>query len=376
MAKKNRKGKSKGNPIDELIVSFLALVAVVAGTGSAAARWMRERRGGAQQSPPAAQAPESKYHDARDWEKPGGIKGKLYDLGEKFKPLEVALRVQDRYGELHGNNLAAAVTFQSFVSLFPLLLVIVAVIGFFSASSGTDVAGRIIGELGLSGDASQAVGDAVTVAEKSRRSASLVGLAGLLWSGLGLVNALQFAYNQVWQVQERGVIDKAYGLLWLVGAALVFVATAAVTTVLNFLPGFVAPLGIVVALGANFALWMWTSGVLPNNRIGWRDRVPGSVLGAVGLEALKLIGAFYVPRLVASSSALYGSLGVVFAILAWLFFFGRLIVYSATLNVVLYERKAGTIVTTIEVPRQPGADAQDDVNRAGRLEKGALKEAS
>lgn len=169
------------------------------------------------------------------------------------------------------------------------------------------------------------------------------------------------------------MLDKAYGLLWLVGAALLFVATAAVTTVLNFLPGFLAPLGIVVALAANFGLWMWTSGVLPNHKIGWRDRVPGSILGAIGLEALKVIGAFYVPRLVASSSQLYGSLGVVFAILAWLFFFGRLIVYSATLNVVLYERKAGTIVTTIEVPRQPGADPDDDVNRTGRLEKSALE---
>ena len=40
--------------------------------------------------------------------------------------------------------------------------------------------------------------------------------------------------------------------------------------------------------------------------------------GAIGLEVLKLVGTVYVPRAVASSSALYGSLGVVFAILAWL----------------------------------------------------------
>jgi uncharacterized BrkB/YihY/UPF0761 family membrane protein len=66
------------------------------------------------------------------------------------------------------------------------------------------------------------------------------------------------------------------------------------------------------------------------------------------------VGAIVVPRSVASSSALYGSLGVVFAILAWLYFFGRLLVYASTLNVVLYERDKGTVTLEVEAPRMPG----------------------
>ena len=62
--------------------------------------------------------------------------------------------MQERYGDLHGNNIAAAMTFQAFVSLFPLLLVAVAVIGWV-AGDGTNVAGRVIGELGLNGDAAR-----------------------------------------------------------------------------------------------------------------------------------------------------------------------------------------------------------------------------
>ena len=46
------------------------------------------------------------------------------------------------------------------------------------------------------------------------------------------------------------------------------------------------------------------------------------------------MGSIYVPRLVASSQALYGTLGIVFATLAWLLFFGRLLVYANVLNVV------------------------------------------
>ena len=47
-------------------------------------------------------------------------------------------------------------------------------------------------------------------------------------------------------------------------------------------------------------------------------------------------------------------MGVVFAILAWLYFFGRLLVYASTLNVVLYEREKGTVTLEVEAPHMPG----------------------
>jgi membrane protein len=169
-------------------------------------------------------------------------------------------------------------------------------------------------------------------------------------------------------VEERGLKDKAVGILWLAGAVVVFVGAAAVTTLLRWLPGYVAPLGILVALAVNFGLWVWTSKILPNTRIPWRAVLPGALFAAVGLEILKAIGAFYVPKLVASSSQLYGTLGVVFALLAWLFFFGRLIIYSAVVNVVLWEKDAGTVTVVTEVPVQPGAESGEQVSRMGRLE--------
>ncbi|HKN39119.1 MAG TPA: hypothetical protein VJ456_08435, partial [Acidimicrobiia bacterium] len=86
---------------------------------------------------------------------------------------------------------------------------------------------------------------------------------------------------------------------------------------------------------------------------------------AVGLEVLKAVGAYYVPRAVASSSQLYGSLGIVFAVLAWLLLFGRLVVYSAVLNVVLYEKHEGTVRAVVEAPPVPGA--RPVASRSGRL---------
>lgn len=293
-----------------------------------------------------------------------GIKARLARLpvvGPVFK-------LQQRYGELKGNNLAASVAFQSFLSLFPLLLVIVAAIGFV-ASTDASIGNKIINDFGLRGEAARIVTDAIETAADSPRTAAPIGLAGLFWSGLGLVNALQYAMDQVWQVEERGMRDKLFGLLWLVGAAVLFVGASAITTALNWLPGFLTPLGVLVGIGVNLALWVWSFKVLPNRKLPWSALVPGALLGAFGMEVLKFVGAFYLPRTVASSSALYGSIGVVFAVLAWLLVFSRLIVYATVLNVVRWEQRVGTVEAKIEVPAGRGIQPQDDVTRTGRVEK-------
>lgn len=93
---------------------------------------------------------------------------------------------RQRYGELHGNELAATITLQAFLALFPLALVALAVVGFLAAGSGDDLAGRITEQLGLTGQAAVAVSDAIAAAQRNRQAASAVGLLGLLWSGLGL----------------------------------------------------------------------------------------------------------------------------------------------------------------------------------------------
>jgi membrane protein len=155
------------------------------------------------------------------------------------------------------------------------------------------------------------------------------------------------------------------GSLWLLGAAVLFVGSFALTAATQFLPWFLAPVDLVLALAVAFAMFLWAEKLLPNRDIGWRALVPGALAGAIGFELLKLVGSIYVPRAVASSSALYGSIGVVFAILAWLFFFGRLVVYATVLNVVLWERSHGTVTIDLEVPSLPGREAEPFATRSG-----------
>jgi membrane protein len=291
---------------------------------------------------------------------------KLRPLGERWPWFGTALRTQERMGEVNGNQLASSVTLSAFLALFPLLLVAIAVVGFVSSNDptlGTD----LVKNLGLTGNAADTMTKAIAQAEKSRKAASVIGFFGLLWSGLGLVGALQYAFNATWQVRGRGLRDKLGGLVWLGGAFVIFAASFGITTVLNFLPGFLAPLGILAGLAVNFALWLWAMKVLTNRDVGWKALVPGAVLGAVGFEILKAVGSIYVPRLVASSQALYGTLGIVFATLAWLLFFGRLLVYASVLNVVRWEEDHGTLEVEVEVPKLPG-EVPAAAGRGGAME--------
>ena len=293
------------------------------------------------------------------------IKEKLDEYGERWKWFGTVVAVQKRYTELNGNYLASAVTLTAFLSIFPLLLVAIAIVGFVAAGNA-DFSDDVIRYLGITDDAAKSLNNALTKAQESRRLASVLGIVGLLWSGLGLVAAVQYAINAAWQVAGRGWRDKLKGLTWLGGAALLFATSFATSTVISVLPKFLAPLTTLGALSLNLGLWLWTFKVLSTRDIDWKSLLPGAVVAAIGLEILKAIGAFYVPWAVTNASALYGTLGVVFATLAWLLFFGRLVVYSAVVNVIQWESHHGTVTLKMEVPRvDPETTTSVDVTRAG-----------
>jgi membrane protein len=263
------------------------------------------------------------------------------------------LPVHERVSAVGGGPLASSIALGSFLSLFPLLLIGVAVLGFVSADD-TDFASRVVDQLGLEGKAADQVVDGIETAEQSRRAASVVGLLGLAWAGLGVAGALENALNATWQVKGRGITSRLVAVAWLVGAGLLFLGSMALGPLLNELPGPVTLPTILAGFVLDVLLFVWMFVVLTNVDLPWRVHLPGAVVGGLGLGVLKIVGSVYVPRLVASSSALYGSLGVVFAILAWLTLTARLVVYAAALNVVRYEKQHGTVTVDIQVPHISG----------------------
>jgi len=297
-----------------------------------------------------------------------GTVGAVFDLDRwraRFGWLDALLRVNERFGAVGGGPLAASIGLAGFLSLFPLLLVAIAVVGFIS-SGDADFAAELVRSLELRGRAAEVVTDALEAAEGSRQTASVIGLAGLLWGGLGVVGTLQHACNAVWQTTGRGLIDRAVSLAWLAGASLLFLATTALGPLAGIVPGpAVIPL-VAGGLLISTALFTWTYSFLGNQSVPARAHLWGAVLVAVGFELLKLVGGVYVPRAVASSSALYGSIGIVFAVLAWLMLYARLIVYGAVVNVLRWEAAQGTVTVDVQVPRMAG-EVPLAANRGGAV---------
>ncbi len=261
------------------------------------------------------------------------------------------MQIQQRFGDIQGSNVAAAVALQTFLALFPMLLVAAAIIGFIMNDQGGEFASRVISEMGLTGSAASTMNEALTKAAENRKAASLIGFVTLVWSALGVSSAIQYALNQSWQTTPRGIADKLVGAAWLSGAAILFVGTLASTTLLSWLPAGAGIGSIAIGIFLSFVLWMFTGKVLPNVKVPLRSLIPGSIVGVLGMEALKLLGTLWVPKMVASSSGLYGTIGIVFAVLAWVILFGKLVVYATVTNVVLHEARHGVSLGTIELPK-------------------------
>ena len=283
---------------------------------------------------------------------------RLKALGERWRWLGTLLEMHARVGETNGGSVASAATVQLFVALFPLILVAIAALGFIT-SNDASVTDDIIDGLGLSGSAARTVQDAIETAQESRRAATVVGVLGLLWSGLGVTTAVSMAVRTPWQRKIEGIKTKGFGLVWLLVGAVTLGGAIGAGALLNRTPDavprpIVAAGLILVGLVLELGFFLWTFWILGDRRAGWRSFVPGAVVGALGLEVLKLVGTVLVPRMVASSSSLYGPLGVVFAILAWLTIFSRLIVYASALNAVRFEEDHGFTTLEIRAPKFEG----------------------
>jgi uncharacterized BrkB/YihY/UPF0761 family membrane protein len=265
------------------------------------------------------------------------VRARIDRIADRFPPLRYVLSIQDRYHDLRGNVSANSITLNAFLALFAITLLAVALVGYLDRAD-VDVAKSITEWLGLSGDAARVVTDAVNTARDSARFATIVGFASVVTIGTSFSNAIATAYNIAWEVRNRGIIERLRGLAWLAGFGLLGAASVMATTLWTRLPSELSFLVVFVTLTANGVLWLFTSWWLPNRTTTFRAMLPAAAAGAAMLEALKVIGGIWVPRLVGNASELWGTIGTVFALLAWILFFGRVVVYVTIIEVLEAER--------------------------------------
>ncbi|MGH2693064.1 MAG: YhjD/YihY/BrkB family envelope integrity protein [Actinomycetota bacterium] len=260
-----------------------------------------------------------------------------------------AVRMNERYAEDGGGYLAAAIAFYGFLSLFPLILLALSVIGFalaarpeLQAEMRDAVAGSIPGLRSI-------VGKNLVRIEAARAGAGLVGLVGLLWTGSGVVGAGRDAVRRIFREgrPQDGLADKARVLGVTIGLGLLgLTATGLAATAVSLdAGGTLGPAlrvgGALVAFGLDLGLFLLTYRVLAGRGKQVRRLLPGAMFAAIGWTGLKLLGTWYATLTVERSGSVYGPFAATVGVLVILYLAARLFVYGAELNAVLIEEKGG-----------------------------------
>lgn len=258
-------------------------------------------------------------------------------IQQRRRPLAFALAVLKKYSEDQGGQMAALVAYYGFISLFPLLLVFVTVLGFV-LQGDPDLQQRIVkGALGRF----PLVKDPLAAHSLSGSGLALaVGLALTLLGGLGIMNTVQLAFNRIWAVPFSKRPDFLMSRLRGIGALAVLGLLTVCSTLIGGSLGTAAHgapeviAATLVALAFNVALYATLFRMLTAADLRWRQLLPGVLLGAALWQLMQYLGGLYIAHELKRTQPLYGTFALVLGLLAWLYLGAQLTLIAAEVNVV------------------------------------------
>ncbi|NHC43934.1 YihY/virulence factor BrkB family protein [Motilibacter aurantiacus] len=276
-------------------------------------------------------------------------KDTAHEVRTRWPILDHALRMNTHYGKVRGGALAGAVTYFGFLSFFPLIALAFSVVGFI-ADAYPDAQNSIQETLQDTFPSLIGTGEGqinVETFANAKAGAGLVGLVGLLYAGLGWLDALREALRQVWGLTTGGgnfVVKKVMDVVVLVVFGTLVLATTTVSSFTTSLSGTVLGwfdldgnvgaavllrvLGVTIAVIGNTAVLLFVFTRLPGHRLPWRNTWHGALLGGIGIEVLKQLGTTLIGN--TTSNPLYASFAVVVGLLVWINFISRVILYAAS----------------------------------------------
>ena len=235
--------------------------------------------------------------------------------------------------------LAALVAYFGFFSLFPLMLAFTSILGFvvtdpddqkeFSDAAADQI--PVVGDI-IRDTAGSLEGSVIAV---------VIGLALALWSGLRIVDAMQNAMNDVWDLptvaRPKLAERRLKGLLMLavIGGGLVgSIVASNVASFVDAIPG-----GGKVAIWGGSALisvllYLVGYQLLTDAKLPWRDLWPGAIFGGVSWWALQTFGSVYITSQQESAGETYGQFASIIALFAFLFIAAQLSILGAEISVV------------------------------------------
>ncbi|MCT1449986.1 YhjD/YihY/BrkB family envelope integrity protein [Corynebacterium sp. p3-SID1194] len=235
--------------------------------------------------------------------------GAMAKVEEKAPPVAHLMRMNERFGAEGGNQFAAGITYFSVLSIFPLVMLLFAGIGFVLAAR-PDLMEQLQEQISNSveGDTGEMVNEIVKTAIDQRGAVAGIGLLTALWSGLGWMNHLRTGISAMWSLDanEGGnfVTKKLADLVALIGLLVLLILAFGVTAVgsssltttamehfgIGNFPGarlVVWVAGLVAGIFANFLVFWWMIVFMPRTKVPLKSGFKGALLGAVIFELIK-----------------------------------------------------------------------------------------
>ncbi|MEV5549021.1 YihY/virulence factor BrkB family protein [Streptomyces sp. NPDC052309] len=253
-----------------------------------------------------------------------------------------AWRSYERLDRVKWTRLAAAMTFTSFVALFPLLTLAAAITAATLTREQQDKLQDKLAEQ-VPGISDQLNIDSLV---QNAGTVGVVSAALLLFTGMGWVEATRGCLRAVWELpddDENPVLRRAKDAGVLVGLGGALLVTVGISTVASALVGWIIRqldidqggfggvllyvAAFAVAVLADFLLLLYALTLLPGVEPPRRRLVVAALIGAVGFELLKLLLSGYMQGVAAKS--MYGTFGVPIALLLWINFTSKLVLFCA-----------------------------------------------
>lgn len=265
------------------------------------------------------------------------------------------------WSEDNASRLAAALAFYAILSLAPLLVIAIAVIGFFYGDEAAR--GRVSDELGSFVGSGAAAGiEAIVASARSPETglvSTVVGVGTLFFGASVLFGELQASLNTVWEVRRRpgrGILGEAkvrfFSFTMVLGVAFLLLISLVLSASLSaigsafawLLPGgelvwqvfnFVFSLAVVSALFAVIFKY------IPDADVRWRDVWLGGIVTAVLFSIGKSLLGLYLGKAAVVSA--YGAAGSIIALVVWVYYASQIFLFGAELTQVTARRSGREI---------------------------------
>src|SRR6266571_5199570 len=243
-------------------------------------------------------------------------------------------RVLTAYGESRASNYALALAFAGFMSMFPMIVGALAIIGLAIRDPATNLHFQLLVLQVFPGSAQPELQKALQGVKESAGWLGLVSIAGLIWSSSSIFATMEFALTEIFGTRQRDMLrQRLMALVMMVVLVLAIVVTVGVNAVAGFVPvpaigtviSFV--IGSVVMVSLLVALYRF----VPNRTFRLREVIPGALLCGVLIEVLSL--AFPLYARIAGGFNTYGAQFALFFLLAtWFYLLSQLILLGAVFN--------------------------------------------